>query len=145
MAILREAGWRAAKGRSSGQQLAPASGACSRSNTSSSPTSAVSLEAAPVEGEGAAVALAGARGQHRDSGLATEILDDQVERGSAKASSLVTLVNVELPEEVRNLLGTSDLVGDHHEPDPRVFDINRRVQRASVRVSAASPTNRRRC
>ena len=42
-----------------------------------------------VEGEGAAVAVGGARVQHLDSGSATEVLDDQVERRGAEALALV--------------------------------------------------------
>ena len=53
-----------------------------------------SLEAVVlVEGDRTALSLACARVQHLDSGSATEVLDDQVERGSAESSSLVTLVD----------------------------------------------------
>src|SRR5829696_6297336 len=87
-----------------------------------------------VEGDRAALALSGARGQHLDSGPATEVLNDQVERRGAEAMPLVTLVNEKLPQVVRYVLGTSDLVGDHHEPDRRLLVINRPVQGMSVGV-----------
>jgi hypothetical protein len=58
------------------------------------PLEAVAL----VKGDRAAVALTSARVQHPDSGSATEVLDDQVQRCSAEALSLVTLVNEELPQ-----------------------------------------------
>ena len=50
-----------------------------------------------VKGDRAAFALTGARAQHLDPWPATEVLDDQVERGSAEALPLITLVNEELP------------------------------------------------
>src|SRR3954468_22483260 len=81
-----------------------------------------------VELDRAAVALTGARTQHLDAESATEVLDDQIERGSAVALPLVTLVNEQHPQEVGYVVGTCDLVGDHHEPDGRVVDIYPPVQ-----------------
>ena len=87
-----------------------------------------------VEGERAAVALTGARVQRVDSGSAAEVLDDQVERRSAEALPLVALVDEELPQVLRYVVGIVDLVGDHHEADRRVLGIDRPVQGVSVGV-----------
>jgi uncharacterized protein (DUF849 family) len=93
-----------------------------------------SITSSLVEADRAAVALAGARVQHLHSRSATEVLDDQVERCSTEALPLVALVNEQLPQVVRYVVGTIDLVGDHHEPDRRVFGMDRPVQGVSVWV-----------
>jgi len=41
-----------------------------------------------------------------------------------EASSLVALVDEQLPEIVGDAVGAADLVGDHHEPDRRLFGID---------------------
>src|SRR4051794_25451665 len=87
-----------------------------------------------VERDRAPVAPAGAGIEHLDAGSTTEVLDDQVERGSAEALPLVTLVNEELPQVVRLVVRTCDLVRDHHEPDWRIFGVDRPVQGASAGV-----------
>jgi hypothetical protein len=72
------------------------------------------LEAvALVKRDRAAVALAGARAHHLDPGSAAKVLDDQVERCGAEALPLVALVDQQLPEVVRYVLGAGiDLVAD---------------------------------
>src|SRR3954468_12721617 len=80
------------------------------------PLEAVAL----VEADRAALALTGARAQRLDSRPDTEVLDEQVERRRGEALPLVALVDEELPEVVRHVVGTCDVVGDHHEPDRRV-------------------------
>src|SRR2546430_9405543 len=63
-----------------------------------------------------------------------EVLDDQVERCCTEASSLVALVDEQLPEKVGNVVGVADLVSDHHEPHRRLFVIDRPVEGPSVRL-----------
>lgn len=52
--------------------------------------------------------------------------------------SLIALVNKQLPEVVRYLIGVTDFVADHHEPDRRLFGVDRPVQGATVWFFAAS-------
>ena len=50
------------------------------------------------------------------------------------ALPLVALVDEQLPQVVRYVVGTADLVGDHHEPDRRLVGIYRPVHGATVRL-----------
>ena len=86
-----------------------------------------------VERDRAALALPGAR-PHGADAPAPEVLDDQVERRRTEAPSLVALVDEQLPEEVGDVVGAADLVGDHHEPDRRLVGIDRPVEGPSVRL-----------
>jgi hypothetical protein len=45
---------------------------------------------------------------------------------------VVSTSTEELPQVVRHVVGTCDLVGDHHEADRRVLRIHRPEQGASV-------------
>lgn len=73
-----------------------------------------------VERDRAALALPGTP-PHRADAPAPEVLDDQVQRCCTEASSLVALVDEQLPELMSNVVGAADLVGDHREPDRRLF------------------------
>src|SRR2546421_9556517 len=93
-----------------------------------------SFEAVPlVERDRAALALSDAC-PHRADAPVAEVLDDQVERCCTEASSLVALVDEQLPEKVGNVVGAADLVSDHHEPHRRLFVIDRPVEGPSVRL-----------
>ena len=63
-----------------------------------------------VERKRAPLAPARARPHHLDSGSAPEVLDDQVERRRPGALALVTLVDEEPPEVLRDVPGRTDLV-----------------------------------
>src|SRR5512133_848863 len=86
-----------------------------------------------VEGDGAALALSDAC-PHRADAPVPEVLDDQVERCCTEASSLVALVDEQLPEKVGDVVGAADLVSDHHEPYRRLAVIDRPVEGPSVRL-----------
>src|SRR6266516_8077815 len=86
-----------------------------------------------VERDRAALALSDAC-PHRADAPVAEVLDDQVERCCTEASSLVALVDEQLPEKMGNVVGAADLVGDHHEPDQRLFGVDRPVEGLSVRL-----------
>ena len=93
-----------------------------------------SLEAVSlVERDRAALALPDAC-PHRGDAPVPEVLDDQVERCCTEASSLVALVDQQLPEKVGDVVGAADLVRDHHEPHRGLFLIDRPVEGPSVRL-----------
>jgi hypothetical protein len=61
-----------------------------------------------------------------DARAASEELDDQVERRRAVPAALVTAVDHELPEVMRDVSGhIVDLVADHHEAHRRPAGVDR--------------------
>jgi len=81
------------------------------------------LEAvALVKRDRAAVALTGARAQDLDTGSTAEVLDDQVECRGADAQSLVALVNEELPEVLRYVIGAAPREGRTRPCRPAVLE-----------------------
>ncbi len=59
--------------------------------------------------------------------------NDQVERCCPEASSLVALVDQQLPQVVGDVVGAADLVCDHHEPDRRLSCMDRPEEGVRIR------------
>src|SRR5438128_7046617 len=88
-----------------------------------------SLEAvALVEADWAPLPLAGACPHDLDFGSLAEVLDDEIERCRAIAPPLVAPVDEQLPEVLRKVVVTSDIVTDHHEPDRCLVRVDRPIQ-----------------